>query len=787
VWPALAAPAVVTAGTDNAELYALWRAHNEPDAAQLAAQRRIASKRRGPVFSVVVPVFAPPADAFGDGIRSVFEQTWPHWELLLVMSGPQPDDVQSAARHAAAQDARVRLVEKTQNEGIAANTNAGLAAATGEYVLFLDHDDQLSPETLFEAVREIDADGGVEQVSFDEDKLSPDGRRRHDPLFKPSASSPEHLLSINYRMRSVIRKSIVDEVGGLRSEVDGAQDWDLALRLLERGTRARHVPRVLYHWRQVPGSAASDALAKPWAFAAQLKALAEHLQRLRLPEPAVEQPRLGTTRVGWHAPSPRVSIIIPTKDRAGLLECCIRSVREKTTYANYEILIVDTGSVEDETRALYTRLSSDGCLRFLKDDRRPFNYSRVNNVGAREATGDVLVFLNNDIEVLSGDWLEEMVRWAVRPEIGCVGAKLVYPDGTLQHAGIIMGMGGHCSHVYQGGPADHTWGVFGSVDFYRNYLALGGACLAVRRDLFQSLGGFDEAYELCYSDIALCLEAVQAGLRNVYTPFARLVHHEGGTRGRHFPSDDVLRASVHMYPLVVHGDPFYSPNLAFSFETRIPTIAVENDATARGAQLTRIAASFGIDESWQQTLLDERLGRTSHWKTYEGLLRAVLPPLSAFVPPASASEGARAHRILLVCPELSRDDASVLLSVVGALRAQGHGVVVLSAADGRLRESLEEAGARVVVEPLAVAAPYVFIETLASFDLVVPSGNAAWPVVLAAKNAGRPVVWLATDEAPHRTPGHAKAVAMADDIVRAPATNVAARILDRLCAGANAP
>lgn len=754
---------------DNERLYRLWRQAHDPDATQLAAQRRIAATRRGPTISIVTPVFRPSANALADAIASVRAQTWERWQLVLVMAGPQPTAVRTAVQAIVREEPRVCVVELATNEGIAGNSNAGLAAATGDYVCFLDHDDQLAPDILFDVAREIERDPALDQVSFDEDKLSADGRVRCDPHFKPCAPSPEHLLSINYPMRSVIRKAVIDAVGGLRREVDGSQDWDLALRLCEHGIVRRHLPRVGYHWRKVEGSAAADATAKPWAFPAQLGALRAHLERRGLPEPTAEHTQLGIVRVKWR-PSASVSIVIPTKDRAGLLEACIRSVREKTTYPQpYEILIIDTGSVEDATLLLYDRLAQDPAIRFLSDERRPFNYSRVNNVAAREAKGDVLVFLNNDIEVISPDWLQELVRWAERPEIGCVGPKLLYPDGTLQHAGIVMGMGGHGSHVYQTGPAEHEWGPFGSVEFYRNYLALGGACLAVRRELFESLGRFDEDYELCYSDIDLCLQAAEAGYRNVYTPFARLFHYEGGTRGLHFPPLDVLRASVRMHALVVHGDPFYNSNL--SFQERRPTIAVEDDAAARGALLTRIAGMFGMEERWQEALLAERLGKTREWKVYEKLVRSLLPPLSAF----ASTRPDSGSRLLIVSPDLARSsDSAAGLDRVRTLCADGHFVCVLSPKHGARRDELEEAGARVIVNPMAIEAPHVFDEILKSFDAILPTTALAWPVVLAAHAAGRPVIWL-MGESPdgpnfcRREVGATMALTLAQDVVFPPA------------------
>jgi GT2 family glycosyltransferase/glycosyltransferase involved in cell wall biosynthesis len=457
-----------------------------------------------------------------------------------------------------------------------------------------------------------------------------------------------------------------------------------------------------------------------------------------------------------------VSIIIPTKDKAALLETCLRSVRQRTSSQNYEIIVIDTGSTEEATRKLYERLADDPAIK-IRYDREPFNFSRVNNLGAREATGEILVFLNNDIEVIDADWLDELARWADRSEIGCVGPKLLYPDGRLQHAGIVTGMGGHGSHVYQGDPATHTWGVFGSVEFYRNYLMLGGACLAIRRSLFNDLGGFDEQYTLCYSDLDLCLRAAEAGYRNVYTPFARLYHHEGGTRGLHFPPQDVLRASIQMYPLIIQGDPFYNRNLSFRHLT--PTIAPDDVPQDRAELIRHIAGLFGITPDVREALHRELLGETSEWRRYQRLVRLTSPPLHT----AAGSEGS--WRLLFVSHDLSRSGAPMVLLHLGrALVRLGHAVTILSPTDGRLREELEEAGVQVIVSPLALEAPYALDDIFERFDAILPNTVLAWRVVLAARALDKPVIWLIQESyygltAIRGLAGAIQALVLADEVV----------------------
>ena len=428
------------------------------------------------------PVFAPPASVLVETIASVRAQTYDNWELVLVKAGAQPEGVATVLT-ACGDERQITVVDLDDNLGIAGNTNRGLAAARGEYVAFLDHDDLIAPDTLYEVVRLLNDAPDTDVVYFDEDKVAADGIARSDPYFKPEWS-PEHLLSINYLMHSVVRRATIEAVGGLNPEFDGAQDWDLALRLLEHGVTPRHIPRVLYHWRKLPGSAASDATAKPWALAVQAPCVKAHLERRGFTGVVVDTPALGVLRPRWEGRGSRVSIIIPTRDRARLLRKCLASLTSLTRYPDYEVLLVDTGSTEPETAALYEELAHDPRIRLLTREGK-FNYSGVNNWAAAQATGDILLFLNNDVEVLDPGWLEELARWAELEEIGCVGAKLLYPDGTIQHAGLVVGLEGHASQIFRFEAGDHHWSSIGSPEFYRNALALTGACLAVRRDVFR--------------------------------------------------------------------------------------------------------------------------------------------------------------------------------------------------------------------------------------------------------------------------------------------------------------
>ena len=569
--------------------YARWIAATEPGPAELERQREQAQALAyQPLISAIMPVFNPPPAALEAAIASLHAQTYGRWELCVADGGSAPEQ-RAILEQAAAADPRVRVTLLGANGGIAANSNAALAMAQGEFLLILDHDDALAPNALFSLASLLQRNPDADAICFDEDKLSEDGATRHSPWFKPQAPSPDLLLSTNYLMHGLFRRSLVAELSGFDPATDGAQDWDLALRVSERTTRIYHIPQVLYHWRQVPGSAAREATAKPWAIAAQRRALEGHLRRTGAVGAKVQVSEQGLAHVLWPTFGLKVSIIIPTKDKAALLRACVGSILRATAYPSFEIVLVDTGSSEPATAALYAELAADPRVKVVELPG-PFNWGRANNVGARHATGDRLLFLNNDTEVLDSGWLDELVGWVERREVGVVGARLVRPDGTTQHAGIAIGVEGHGSHLFDGSSGP-VYGPFGSSEWYRDLLAVTGACMLVRRELFDALGGFDEAYSVGYSDIAFCLDAVARGLHVVYTPFARLLHHEGASRGLSLPPADVLRATMRMLPLIAAGDPFFSPNLAPT--ARVPAVA---DPTGEDAldRLATILRQFGL-------------------------------------------------------------------------------------------------------------------------------------------------------------------------------------------------
>jgi GT2 family glycosyltransferase/glycosyltransferase involved in cell wall biosynthesis len=564
--------------------YAEWIRENEPGPEALARQaEEAATLAYRPLVSVVLPVYEVARPLLEEALDSVQAQTYPFWELCVADASPAESGLGALLAERARADPRIRVHRLDSNLGISANSNQALALARGEYVLFLDHDDVLAPFALFALAGVLNGDPSLDLLYSDRDMLDASGLRCH-PLFKPGWS-PSTLLSANYLAHAALaRRQLVADVGGFRPAFDGAQDWDLFLRLAERTGRIAHVPGVLYHWRVAPTSCAGGLEAKPYAAAAQVRAVEDHLRRAGRPATVERRPDSGFLHVRWEVPAPpRVTVVVPTRDKAALLRRCLSGLRERTSYANLEILLVENGSRERETLRLYAELGQARGVRIL-DWEKPFNYSAVNNWAARQAEGELLLFLNNDTEVVDPDWLREMVSWAQQPGVGAVGAKLMRPEGTVQHGGVVLGLGGFAGHLFAGaGP--HGLGLFGSVDWYRDLLAVTGACLLVPRALFLELGGFDEAFSLCGSDVDLCLRIRRAGRRVVYTPFATLVHHEAATRGEEVPEEDYEVSRDRYRPYLTDGDPFFNPNL--SLWSTQPRLRRRGEAGARGPEHAR--------------------------------------------------------------------------------------------------------------------------------------------------------------------------------------------------------
>lgn len=533
------------------EQYQLWLQANAltPTRAQEMRQQatRIAYR---PLVSIVVPVYNPEPDWLSEAIASVRSQLYDNWELCMADDGSTKPGVHDALRQAAEADPRVKVTYLEKNGGISAASNAALALASGEFVGLLDHDDELKPDALLEVVKLLNENRELDYVYTDEDKKEPDGRLV-EPFFKPDWS-PDLEMSINYVTHfSVFRRELIKRAGGFRPQCDGSQDYDLVLRVTELTDRIAHVPLPLYTWRKVPGSAAANAGAKGYAFKAAQKALGDALARRSNDGDVEDGLWKGSYRVRYRiAGNPKVSIIIPTRDRVDMLRQCIQSINRRSTYRNYEIIVVDNESRQPET--LEYLASLDGRVISYP---HPFDFADIINTAAREADGEFLLILNNDTEVISPDWIEAMLEQAQRPEVGAVGARLLYPDGRVQHEGIIMGLGtGSALNVDHGG-------YFGLGECIKNCTAVTGACMMVRASRFQELGGFEGRLRVAFNDVDFCLRAREKGYRIVYTPFAALYHHESASRGSLHPDEDERFFRRRWGKPGTYRDPYYNPNL----------------------------------------------------------------------------------------------------------------------------------------------------------------------------------------------------------------------------------
>ncbi|MGE0709610.1 MAG: glycosyltransferase family 2 protein [Planctomycetota bacterium] len=509
----------------------------------------------GPLVSVLLPVRDPDPRWLAAALGSLDAQSYLRWELCLVDDGSSDPRVLRLLEQAATAGARhARLA----GEGISRALNAALALARGDWVLVLDHDDELAPSALA-WVAWTARDPAVDVIYSDEDKLDPTGRRV-EPFFKPDWS-PHYLLSTHYLGHLVAyRRALVEELGGFRPETDGAQDHDLALRAAPRARRIAHVPRLLYHWRQAEGSTALDADQKPWAREAGRRALRDALPLWGIPSGRVEDVPTcpGGYRVRPALGAERVAVIVPTRDRLDLLRPCLESVRSRSTYPHVELLVVDNGSRRRETLRYLEQLEARGQARVLRIDL-PFNFALLVNRAAAATEAEVLCLLNNDVEVRSADWVESMLEALALPGVGAVGPRLVYPDGTLQHAGVVLGLRGVAGHAFLGRPAK-VLAPGRRTSLLCNYSAVTGACLLIRREVYQALGGLDEqGLPNDYGDVDLCLRLGERGLRCVYTPFATLLHREGATRGRarDAAAEALLRSR---YPAQIASDPYASPH-----------------------------------------------------------------------------------------------------------------------------------------------------------------------------------------------------------------------------------
>ena len=535
---------------------------------------RAAALVNPPLISVLIPVYEPKMEWLKEAVESVRGQIYPYWELCIADDASVDPQVRRYLEGVAATDSRIKVCFRSSNGHISAATNSALALATGDFIALLDQDDLLTEHALVcvaEAIRENPAAG---MIYSDEDKIE-DGRRC-DPYFK-SDWDPYLMRCHNmFCHLGVYRTALVRELGGLREGFEGAQDWDLALRCADRLNEDQiiHIPKVLYHWRiHRKSTAMSDSGAKPYTLEAARRAINEHLERRAIKGRLELIPEFSMFRVKHELPDPKplVSIVIATRDRRDLLQGCIESISGNTDYPNYEIVIVDNGSREPGTLKYLEGLKSIGGMRVMRDDGG-FNFSRLYNLGVREAVGDYVLLLNNDIEVESPEWLSEMVSQAIQQGIGCVGARLWYPDNKLQHGGVILGLGGLAAHAHRGMPRGH-YGYFNRACLTHSMSAVTGACLLVRKSLYEEVGGLDEEnLAVGYNDVDFCLKIRAMGYRNLFCAEADLIHHESASRGEDLSGEKLERFRREGAVLktrwqdLIDRDPAYNPNLTDSAE-----------------------------------------------------------------------------------------------------------------------------------------------------------------------------------------------------------------------------
>ncbi|MEX0682114.1 MAG: glycosyltransferase [Dehalococcoidia bacterium] len=499
-----------------------------------------------PRISIVTPVYNPEVSWLRDAIDSVAGQVYDNWELCLADDGSTKPGIRELLEDYGSRDNRIKVSFAEQNAGISAASNRALAMATGEYVGLLDHDDVLTPDALYVVAKQLNERPEIDYIYSDEDKMELDGGRL-DPFFKPDWS-PDTLYCLNYATHfSVYRKSVLDGVGGFRLGFEGSQDWDLTLRVTELTDRVAHIARPLYSWRKVPGSAAAADDAKEYAHVAARKAIGEALERRGTPGQVLDGPYKGYYRVKYDIiGEPKVAIVIPTRDGLDMLRKCIDSIRTKSSYTNYEIIIINNQSSDPATLKYFDQFGGR-----VIDYPHPFNYSAQMNLGVREAGAEYVLLLNNDTIVMNDDWIEAMLEYGQRADVGAVGARLLFPDGRVQHEGVYVGCGGGLA-----GHIDHK-GYYALGECVLNVSAVTAACMLVKASVYQEVGGLDEELNVAYNDVDFCLRLRAAGYEVIYTPHARLVHREGGTRGHRHPdgNESLFRSRWPNY-----RDPYYNPN-----------------------------------------------------------------------------------------------------------------------------------------------------------------------------------------------------------------------------------
>lgn len=528
----------------------------------------------GVLISVLLPTYNTPEKWLRHCLDSVLAQSYPNWELCIADDASTEPHVRRVLEAYSERDSRIRVHWRDRNGHVSVATNSALEMARGAYVALLDHDDQLHSEALSSVAMALQQNPHWQMAYSDEDKIDEEGRR-YDPYFKPDWNL-ELLHGQNcFSHLGVYSKALVNAVGGFRQGLEGSQDWDLTLRCSERlgSDQIGHIPKVLYHWRAIAGSTAKGVDQKGYAHYAGMRALQDHFKRLGSTAEVMEiDGLLGLFRVRHPVPDdhPMVSIVIPTRDKVELLQRCVESILERTTYRAYEILVVDNQSGDGAALDYLRTIAGHPRVRVLKHDL-PFNYSHINNEAVRRCSGSLVCLLNNDIEVITPGWLEELVSHALRPNVGAVGAMLYYPNDTIQHAGVIVGVHGVAAHPYSGMPRGHH-GQMARARLTQAMSAVTAACLLVKKDVFERVGGLDVSLPVAFNDVDFCLRLREHGYTNIWTPFAELYHWESASRGvedtleKQERFDGEINFMVRRWSTSLGADPYYNPNLTLSGE-----------------------------------------------------------------------------------------------------------------------------------------------------------------------------------------------------------------------------
>lgn len=548
--------------------YGPWYEQYIPTREELEKQRK-KKWNYGPKISIIVPAYKTPEAFLRQMMDSLLAQTYANWELCIANASPEDASMEYVLKEYAKKDSRILWKKLEENKGIAENTNEAFAMATGEFAGLLDHDDLLAPNALYEVAKVLETEPDIDVLYTDEDKVRGDEVLEHfQPHLKPDFNI-DLLRSNNYICHFfVVRKSLLEKTGGFRREYDGAQDYDFIFRCTQAAGKIHHIPEILYHWRTHQSSTADNPESKLYAFEAGKRAIEENLRQNGLIGEVSHTKDYGFYRVKYPVQGePLVSIIIPNKDAKEDLEKCIQSILEKSSYTNYEILIVENNSTGEEIFSYYKELSENSRIRLLRW-KREFNYSAINNYGAKKAKGDYLLFLNNDTEVISPDWIEEMLGFCQRPDTGIVGARLYFGNNTVQHAGTVIGIGGIAGHMFTDMPRERS-GYMHKAAIIQDLSAVTAACMMVKRQVFDEVQGFEEQLSVAFNDVDFCLRVREKQYLVVYDPYVELYHYESKSRGAEDSKEKVHRFQSEIEfmrcrweTLLKKGDPYYNKNLS---------------------------------------------------------------------------------------------------------------------------------------------------------------------------------------------------------------------------------